>query len=201
MSRPFVPQGRLKPRPPEERGADSERRVDSGHGANSHQGIGARVRVAGRWGLLLFVRFYQIFLSPFFGGACKFYPSCSKYGYEAIARHGAWRGSVLAMKRLLRCRPFTKGGFDPVPDVAGEGEPQELQGLKPRSVARVDVTAKAVTHKALQERKRHFTSAVDVTALRSSGQAEAATHKDIGAEEASRTAVGTDIESKRGFAL
>ena len=75
------------------------------------------VRAAGKWSLLLFVRFYQIFLSPFFGGACKFYPSCSKYGYEAIARHGAWRGSVLAMKRLLRCRPFTKGGFDPVPDV------------------------------------------------------------------------------------
>jgi putative membrane protein insertion efficiency factor len=75
------------------------------------------LRAAGKWVLLLFVRFYQIFLSPFFGGACKFYPSCSKYGYEAIARHGAWRGSVLAMKRLLRCRPFTKGGFDPVPDV------------------------------------------------------------------------------------
>ncbi|MGA8145717.1 MAG: membrane protein insertion efficiency factor YidD [Candidatus Acidiferrales bacterium] len=68
------------------------------------------------WLLLLLVRIYQVFLSPFFGGACKFYPSCSKYGYEAIARHGAWRGSVLAIKRLLRCRPFTKGGFDPVPD-------------------------------------------------------------------------------------
>jgi putative membrane protein insertion efficiency factor len=67
--------------------------------------------------LLLLVRIYQVFLSPFFGGACKFYPSCSRYGYEAIARHGAWRGSVLAVKRLLRCRPFTKGGFDPVPDV------------------------------------------------------------------------------------
>jgi uncharacterized protein len=67
--------------------------------------------------LLLLVRLYRVFLSPFFGGACKFYPSCSRYGYEAIAKHGAWRGSVLAVKRLLRCRPFTKGGFDPVPDV------------------------------------------------------------------------------------
>jgi putative membrane protein insertion efficiency factor len=75
------------------------------------------LRSAGRWILLLFVRIYQVFLSPFFGGACKFYPSCSKYGYEAIAKHGAWRGSMLAVKRLLRCRPFTKGGFDPVPDV------------------------------------------------------------------------------------
>jgi putative membrane protein insertion efficiency factor len=74
------------------------------------------LRSAGRWILLLFVRIYQVLLSPFFGGACKFYPSCSRYGYEAIAKHGAWRGSVLAVKRLLRCRPFTKGGFDPVPD-------------------------------------------------------------------------------------
>src|ERR1700723_662719 len=75
------------------------------------------LRSAGKWMLLLLVRLYQVFLSPFFGGACKFYPSCSRYGYEAIAKHGAWRGGVLAVKRLLRCRPFTKGGFDPVPDV------------------------------------------------------------------------------------
>src|SRR6516165_4694842 len=89
------------------------------------------VRSAGKWTLLFVVRIYQIFLSPFFGGACKFYPSCSRYGYEAIAKHGAWRGSVLAVKRLLRCRPFTKGGFDLVPDVVdGVGE-RELQELKP----------------------------------------------------------------------
>ncbi len=68
------------------------------------------------WTLLAFVGFYRIFLSPFFGGACKFYPSCSKYAQEAIVRHGAQRGIVLALKRLGRCRPFTKGGFDPVPD-------------------------------------------------------------------------------------
>jgi putative membrane protein insertion efficiency factor len=58
----------------------------------------------------------MVLLSPFFGGACKFHPSCSNYAYEAIARHGARRGVLLALKRLLRCRPFTKGGFDPVPD-------------------------------------------------------------------------------------
>lgn len=62
------------------------------------------------------VRVYQILLSPFLGGACKFYPSCSHYAMDAIQRHGARRGFVLAMKRLGRCRPFTKGGFDPVPD-------------------------------------------------------------------------------------
>ena len=107
------------------------RRADGGVVENSAEARGAGfnhsnermkkvARGAGQWGLLLLVRFYQVFLSPFFGGACKFYPSCSKYGYEAIARHGARRGSVLAVKRLLRCRPFTKGGFDPVPDVIDE---------------------------------------------------------------------------------
>jgi len=71
---------------------------------------------AGAWLLLAFVRFYKIFLSPFLGGACKFYPTCSNYAYEAIARHGARRGVALALKRLGRCRPFTQGGYDPVPE-------------------------------------------------------------------------------------
>lgn len=71
---------------------------------------------AASWPLLLFVRFYQIFFSPFLGGACKFYPSCSRYAQEAIVMHGARRGAWLAIKRLGRCRPFTKGGFDPVPE-------------------------------------------------------------------------------------
>lgn len=111
------------------RGAD-ERTVEAAAEAGrsgsfelrSKQGLSKNARSAGKWTLLLFVRFYQIFLSPFFGGACKFYPSCSRYGYEAIARHGAWRGGVLAAKRLLRCRPFTKGGFDPVPDEMADGK-------------------------------------------------------------------------------
>jgi putative membrane protein insertion efficiency factor len=64
----------------------------------------------------MFLRTYQIFLSPFFGGACKYQPSCSQYAFDAIERHGARQGSVLALKRLLRCRPFVQGGFDPVPN-------------------------------------------------------------------------------------
>ena len=82
-------------------------------------GIGSLPKTAAVWILLLFVRFYITFLSPFFGGACKFQPSCSNYAYEAIRLHGARRGLSLAIKRLLRCRPFTKGGFDPVPEPAG----------------------------------------------------------------------------------
>ena len=79
-------------------------------------GVSEKVKSAGAWILLGFLRCYQIFLGPFLGGACKFYPSCSNYAYQAVQRHGARRGIVLAMKRLGRCRPFTSGGFDPVPD-------------------------------------------------------------------------------------
>ena len=69
------------------------------------------------WLLLLAVRLYIALLSPIFGGACKFHPSCSNYAREAISLHGARRGAALALKRLGRCRPFTRGGFDPVPGV------------------------------------------------------------------------------------
>jgi putative membrane protein insertion efficiency factor len=79
--------------------------------------------------LLLLVRFYITFLSPFFGGSCRFHPSCSNYAHEAIARHGARRGFVLSLKRLLRCNPFVKGGFDPVPELAsGSEQLEQAQG-------------------------------------------------------------------------
>jgi uncharacterized protein len=92
--------------------------TDSAHAVTPSRSdsMGKNRRSAGTWVLLALVQFYRTFLSHFFGGACKFYPSCSKYAQEAIARHGARRGVVLALKRLGRCRPFTKGGFDPVPD-------------------------------------------------------------------------------------
>jgi uncharacterized protein len=86
------------------------------------------------WTLLLLVRVYITFLSPFLGGACRFHPSCSNYAAEAIALHGARRGAWLAQRRLLRCNPFSKGGFDPVPEhiepsvaappIRGQGETQ-----------------------------------------------------------------------------
>jgi putative membrane protein insertion efficiency factor len=80
---------------------------------------GARARgprSVGSWTMLFLVRIYIVFLSPFLGGACKFYPSCSNYAREAIERHGARRGTLLALKRLLRCHPFTPGGIDFVPE-------------------------------------------------------------------------------------
>jgi putative membrane protein insertion efficiency factor len=67
-----------------------------------------------RWALLALIRLYQLTLSGWLGGQCRFYPSCSQYAREAIKVHGAWRGSALATWRILRCGPFTAGGFDPV---------------------------------------------------------------------------------------
>jgi len=99
--------------------APSFARADSTTGSRSAGRIAAGARLAVRFLLLLMVRFYIMLLSPFMGGACKFHPSCSNYAFEAISRHGAKQGFVLSAKRLGRCRPFTKGGFDPVPDFEG----------------------------------------------------------------------------------
>jgi putative membrane protein insertion efficiency factor len=60
------------------------------------------------------IRSYQIALSPWSGGACRFTPSCSAYAIEALERHGAWRGSVMALRRVARCHPWGSAGFDPV---------------------------------------------------------------------------------------
>jgi putative membrane protein insertion efficiency factor len=66
--------------------------------------------------LLAAIRFYQAIFAPIMPIGCKFYPSCSRYAAEAIARHGARRGFRLALARLWRCRPFTQGGVDLVPE-------------------------------------------------------------------------------------
>lgn len=65
--------------------------------------------------LLGVIRLYQYLISPLLGPHCRFHPTCSSYAVEAIERHGAFRGSWLALRRLGRCHPFHPGGFDPVP--------------------------------------------------------------------------------------
>jgi hypothetical protein len=65
--------------------------------------------------LLGFIRIYQIAISPFFPFSCRFYPTCSAYGYEAIEKYGAVHGGWLALKRILHCHPLCKGGFNPLP--------------------------------------------------------------------------------------
>jgi putative membrane protein insertion efficiency factor len=65
--------------------------------------------------LALLIRGYQRLVSPLLPPSCRFYPSCSQYALEAVNRHGALKGSWLAVRRLARCHPFNAGGFDPVP--------------------------------------------------------------------------------------
>ncbi len=62
------------------------------------------------------VRIYRYLISPLLGPSCRFFPSCSEFADEALARHGALRGSWLTARRLCRCGPWHPGGFDPVPE-------------------------------------------------------------------------------------
>jgi uncharacterized protein len=65
--------------------------------------------------LLIVIKFYQFFISPLTGQNCRYYPTCSAYAFEAVAKHGSLKGTALAVKRVLRCHPFHAGGYDPVP--------------------------------------------------------------------------------------
>jgi len=92
--------------------------------APTNVSLEAQRRTIASWLLIAAIHAYRLTLAPFLGGNCKFYPSCSHYAEHAIKIHGPKRGLWLATKRLLRCRPFTKGGHDPVPD------PQEFESAK-----------------------------------------------------------------------
>lgn len=65
--------------------------------------------------LIGLIRLYQITLSPFIGRACRYTPTCSNYGIEAIRKHGPFKGSWLTLKRVLSCNPWGGSGYDPVP--------------------------------------------------------------------------------------
>ncbi|MBO5245476.1 MAG: membrane protein insertion efficiency factor YidD [Selenomonadales bacterium] len=65
-------------------------------------------------GLLLLIHFYRRFISPLKPPTCRFYPTCSLYAVQAIEKYGAFKGSYLAVRRILKCHPFHKGGYDPV---------------------------------------------------------------------------------------
>lgn len=64
---------------------------------------------------LFLIRYYQTYISPMMPPACRFYPTCSHYTYEAIEVHGFFKGGLMGAWRVLRCNPFSKGGYDPVP--------------------------------------------------------------------------------------
>lgn len=65
--------------------------------------------------LILLIRGYKRWISPLLGSSCRFYPTCSVYAIESLEKHGAMKGSWLAIKRILRCHPFHPGGIDHVP--------------------------------------------------------------------------------------
>ena len=87
---------------PSSRGSGPERQTN---------GIDSAAKSAPAWILLLLVRFYIAFLSPFLGGACKFHPSCSNYAYEAIQLHGAKRGSRSSRQAITPLPPLHQGGL------------------------------------------------------------------------------------------
>ena len=65
--------------------------------------------------LLKFVRFYQVAISPMLPPRCRYTPTCSQYAVEALQKHGVYKGSMLALRRICRCHPFGGSGYDPVP--------------------------------------------------------------------------------------
>ncbi|MGY4690029.1 membrane protein insertion efficiency factor YidD [Salibacterium sp. K-3] len=71
--------------------------------------------------LLFLIKAYRTCISPFTPPSCRFYPTCSQYGMEAVQIHGAWKGAWLTVKRVSKCHPFHPGGFDPVPPPKKEG--------------------------------------------------------------------------------
>jgi len=68
-----------------------------------------------KWPLIWFIKAWRTVVSPWYGAVCKYYPTCSAYGLEALEIHGAIKGSALTIGRLCRCNPWSNGGVDPVP--------------------------------------------------------------------------------------
>ena len=75
-----------------------------------------------KWLFIGFVKAWRAIVSPWYGPCCRYYPSCSAYALEALQLHGAIKGLALSVRRLFRCNPWSRGGFDPVP-----GSPLEIR--------------------------------------------------------------------------
>ena len=78
--------------------------------------------MGGKGIVISLLRSYKRWISPLLPAACRFEPSCSDYAREAVEIHGVWRGGLLGLWRILRCQPFSRGGFDPVPGASSGPE-------------------------------------------------------------------------------
>ena len=83
-----------------------------------------------RWVVAGFLRIYRKLISPLYGDVCRYYPSCSAYALDAVRVHGAVKGSWLAGRRLLRCHPWSPGGYDPVPGTPEFAEEEREQAAR-----------------------------------------------------------------------
>ena len=78
------------------------------------------------WPLWLLVQIYRYAISPWLGANCRYEPTCSAYALEALKKHGAFKGTALAAKRIARCHPWGESGYDPVPDDKAHQDDDEL---------------------------------------------------------------------------
>ncbi len=98
-----------------------ERHHLSGPGPRG-KSVAERVRAGALFLAVISIRFYQFSIRPLLLGSCKFCPTCSEYAIDALHVHGLRSGVILAVRRFLRCHPFSPGGIDPVPDPASNDE-------------------------------------------------------------------------------
>jgi len=115
-----------------------------------------------KWLLIGFVKFWRAAISPWYGQCCKYYPSCSAYGLEALQLQGALKGSGLAIWRIMRCNPWSKGGVDPVPGSPLEAQVAQWWAQDGAAPSVDDLAACAPADELSDARHSHKTSRVAV---------------------------------------
>lgn len=129
--------------------------------------------------LMGLLKLYRLLISPLYGNVCRYYPSCSAYALRAVEVHGALKGSWLAGRRLLRCHPWTPGGYDPVP-----GTPESEEETRRQAGAAAASTRSVVDHVRGPHDRDHHPPATLPPARRQLGAATRSEMSDQRAEPA-----------------